>query len=193
MAWPLSFLQRFRRCRERGRQTQPRRRAVPLLRPGVEELEPRILLAGRLAHVAGLTAQSSPVHLVRHPNGAPAAPAGQTLLVPGLPRQTVRAEFTWAASNAVFHNEMGLFLVDDAQGGIGNLNPGERGYAAAALAPSRCRLIFPSGTTAGATQVVTLPAGHFFGLYLIQNGTSAAFRKFNAANRFTHRPVALFS
>src|SRR5262249_14230116 len=85
------------------------------------------------------------------------------------------------------------FLVDDAQGRIGHLHPGDRGYAAAALHGSRRRVVFSSGQQAGATRTLHLPAGRYFGLYLVQNGTTAQFLAQNSANRAEGNPQAFFS
>jgi hypothetical protein len=132
------------------------------------------------------------MHIAAVPRVAPHAYRGQALAVPGLPGQTVVTRFTWTASDAAFHNELGLFLVDDPSGRIGNLRPGSRGYVAAALAPSRRHVIFARGQAAGAVRTLELPAGRFFGMYLIQNGTTADFLAHNRRNRLTQRPVAVF-
>jgi RHS repeat-associated protein len=117
---------------------------------------------------------------------------GEALAVPGLPGQTARVRFTWTASDAAYHNELGLFAVDDASGRIGRLRPGDAGYAAAALARRRVLIVFASGQAPGATRALELPSGRFFGMFLVQNGTTAALRARNAKNLLRLRPVAVF-
>ena len=88
--------------------------------------------------------------------------------------------FTLAARNTPFHDEFGLFLVDDSSGQIGKLKPGERGYTAAAL--SAREVVFTRNQSAGADVALQLPAGRYFGTYLIQNGTSKEFLARNPEN-----------
>src|SRR5262249_24438357 len=121
------------------------------------------------------------------------AHAGQALRTAGLAGQVMRVRFTWTASDAAFRNELGLNAVDDASGSIGTLRPGDHGYAAAALARARRRVVFASGERVGATRSLELPAGQLFGLYLVQNGTSGQFMNGNPSNSLQHRPVVLFS
>jgi uncharacterized repeat protein (TIGR01451 family) len=92
---------------------------------------------------------------------------------------------------SVFRNEFGLFPVDDAAGRIGDLLPGDPGYAAAALA--RRRVIFGINQRAGTVRKLVLPTGSFYGLYLVQNATSAAFLARNATNRLGRAPQVFFS
>ncbi len=86
-------------------------------------------------------------------------------------------KFTWAARHADFNNEMGLFPVDDAAGTIDGLTPDDAGYPAAALASSQ--VVFASGETAGAVTELALEAGSYFGVYLIQNATTASWLQAN--------------
>jgi hypothetical protein len=159
----------------------------------VEQLEPRILLAGRPVPLVPPPAGLVALHVAADV-GRSAAPVrtGMVLAVPGLPGQTVRARFTWTGSDAAFHNEFGLFRVDDRSGRVGRLRPGQPGYAAAALSRGRAKVILASGEAAGATRALDLPSGRFFGLYLVQDGTTAAFRAGNPKNRLLLRPVVVF-
>jgi uncharacterized repeat protein (TIGR01451 family) len=101
-----------------------------------------------------------------------------------------RLTFKLVSRSAAFRNELGLFPVDSADGRIGNLLPGDPGYAAAALA--RRRVLFRRDDGAGTIRRLTLPAGAFFGLYLVQNGSSAEVvaRNHNHSHR---RPQVFFS
>jgi RHS repeat-associated protein len=162
--------------------------------PGVEELEPRVLLADSLARALLLVPETVPHHVAAQGHQA-ALPSrrGPALLVPGLPGQTVGVRFTWTARDAQFNNELGLFFVDSAKGQIGRLLPGEPGYAAAALARAHSRVIFASGQTVGASRSLDLPSGRYVSFYLIQNGTTAQWRAQNPGNSLGQRPVAVFS
>ncbi len=97
--------------------------------------------------------------------------------------------FTLVGRSAAYHNELGLLLVDDASGRIGILQPGDSGYAAAALA--RRQVIFSRTDRAGTVRRLSLPAGGFFVLYLVQNGTSRDAVSRNIAP--TRRPQVFFS
>src|SRR5262245_26700501 len=170
MVWSFSFLSRLGKRLRPARMTKSQgKRRTSFLRLAVEELEPRILLAQRPAVLPSLLPHPSTAHV-----GQRAVPGPQALLLPGTPGQTVRAVFTLTARQSNFRNEAGLFLVDDASGRIGTVQPGDRGYAAAAM--SRAQVLFARGGRVGSVNVLDLPAGRHFGLYLIQNATTAAFR-----------------
>src|SRR5262249_55401336 len=116
----------------------------------------------------------------------------ETLQVPGVAGQTISTRFQYL-SKAAFQNEVGFFRVDDVTGKIGTLNPGDAGYAAAALDPSRRTIVFRQRAPVGTVRNVNMPGGAFVGLYLIQNGNSVAFLKHNPDNKTTGGPVAFFS
>ncbi|MFN4258316.1 MAG: DUF4114 domain-containing protein [Gemmataceae bacterium] len=88
--------------------------------------------------------------------------------------------------------ELGLFVVDDAQGRIGGLSPSDPGYAAAALNSDR-QVIFSMGTTAGTDIDLFLPGGAFLGFYFIPNGTTEDFLATNPNNTPGTAPQAFFS
>lgn len=116
----------------------------------------------------------------------------ETLQVPGVAGQNISTRFQFL-SKAVFQNEVGFFKVDDVTGKIGTLNPGDAGYAAAALDPSRRTIVFRQRSQPGAIRNINMPGGSFVGLYLIQNGNSVSFLKHNPDNKTTGGPVAFFS
>jgi len=84
--------------------------------------------------------------------------------------ESVTFKFSMLGSAASYRNEIGLFLVDDAVGSIGNLRPSDKGYKLAAL--QRGQVLFNSFSN-GNTQEITLSGGAFVGLYIVQNGNSA--------------------
>lgn len=87
--------------------------------------------------------------------------------------------------------EVGLFIVDDPSGRIGHLNPGDPGYAAAALA--RRQLLFDPAAAVGATNSVTIPGGSLIGFYVIETGSATSFLTNNPSNSATQLPRAFFS
>jgi hypothetical protein len=100
---------------------------------------------------------------------------------------------SWLSKEAAFSNEMGYFWVDDAQCRIGNLLPGDVGYAAAALDKSRSQVLFAQGQSPGAGGQYILPSDKYLGWYLIQNATTEAFLSHNPGNVIGKGPVAFFS
>ena len=51
-----------------------------------------------------------------------------TVVVPGEPPDPVSLRFTWTVRNARFNNELGVIRVDDADGSIGGIRPGDPRY-----------------------------------------------------------------
>jgi uncharacterized repeat protein (TIGR01451 family) len=99
--------------------------------------------------------------------------------------------FTLESRSTGYRNELGMFLVDDGSGRIGTLHPGDAGYAQAALA--RRRILFTAQDRPGIARTIDLPARSFFGLYLVQNSTSAAALANNPDNRLDNEPRVFFS
>ena len=80
------------------------------------------------------------------------------------------------ASSADLTNEFGVFQVDNANGAIGSLNPGDPGYLEAAL--SQGKVIFSSLNDRSpildrASRVVQFSSDSFLGFYLVSNGSAA--------------------
>jgi large repetitive protein len=117
--------------------------------------------------------------------------AGASLTSPaGTP---TRLSFDFTADDTALHSEFGIFRVDDASGRIGNLLPGDPGYAAAALSPERSTLIFAGGRGTGARKSVDVLAGQYFGTYLVEGGSSGYWRAKNPANATGAGTTAFFS
>jgi RHS repeat-associated protein len=113
--------------------------------------------------------------------------------VPGTSGQAVTATFTLTGQDGVFAHELGAFRVDDAAGRIGDLRPGDPGYAAAALAADRRLVTFTPQQAPGAATTLPLPGGSFLGLYLVLNATVATLEARNPSNDLGSRPFAFFS
>jgi hypothetical protein len=78
---------------------------------------------------------------------------------------------------------MGVFLVDDASGRIGDRMPGERGYARAALSSAARSTLFSGRPKVGTVKRVDLPAESYLGFYLVQNGKARQFLKSGGRRR----------
>ena len=112
--------------------------------------------------------------------------------VPGTGGEPLAVRLVRLDENTDYHNEFGVFTVDDAAGRVNGLLPGESGYAAAALAESRVRPFFlVSGSVSEAE--VLLPSGGHFGFYLVQNASVVDWRFGNPANTIGTGPLAFFS
>jgi RHS repeat-associated protein len=116
----------------------------------------------------------------------------QALSVPGQIGQKVVTKFTWIDREAAYNNELGLFIVDDSTGRIGNLLPTDPGYAQAALNSASRQIVFASEQTEGAVKNLELPSQAFFGFYLIQNATTEKFLNQNPQNEIDKGPLAFF-
>jgi predicted outer membrane repeat protein len=83
-------------------------------------------------------------------------------------------------SEAAFDNTFGFYAVDDPTGRIGNLNPGDPGYAEAAIAQ---RLDLAVG----------LPGGKLLAPFVIADGTPEEFLAKNPNNQSTQGTLAYFA
>ncbi|BAY84562.1 YD repeat protein [Calothrix parasitica NIES-267] len=114
------------------------------------------------------------------------------VLVPGESGEIVPVTFNKVSQEASFRNEMGLFVVDDAQGRIGSILPGQPGYIEAALSDSRRDIIFARSQTSGTAKTIELPAKSYVGFYLIQNASTESFLNHNPRNELNKEPLAFF-
>lgn len=93
--------------------------------------------------------------------------------------------------SAGYRNEIGVFKVEDANGRVAGMMPGEPGYAQAAVRTAQ--LVFSSRTPSGATQQLLFSGGDRLVFVLIQNGTMASFLDRNPHNVVGGGPLAFFS
>ncbi|WP_182864853.1 putative Ig domain-containing protein [Rhodopirellula sp. JC639] len=107
-------------------------------------------------------------------------------LLGGVSGQTVSTQFDWTIRQAAFNNEFGVYRIDDAQGTVDGLLPGDPGYGAAALAADNSLVVFRSGLGAGAVSTVDLQTGQLYAAYIIQNGTTQQYRDGNRAAFFSY-------
>jgi hypothetical protein len=85
---------------------------------------------------------------------------------------------------------MGVFLVDDDQGRVNGILPGQPGYLAAAM--NRAQVISANGddnAIANSSRQLTFPSGSRLGFYLVQDGSTAEIRADLAAGRNPSKPV----
>ncbi|MUG95857.1 DUF4347 domain-containing protein [Scytonema sp. UIC 10036] len=86
-----------------------------------------------------------------------------------------KLEVTFAGRNSPSVNELGVFLVDDEQGRINGIAPGESNYAQAAL--SRASVIFsaiakvPNGFNTDLTRLLEFNSGSRLQFFLVKNGS----------------------
>jgi RHS repeat-associated protein len=112
--------------------------------------------------------------------------------VPGTKGDLVPMRLSRLDENTIFRNEFGVFRVDDADGRINGLRPNDSGYAAAALDESRA-IAFFQARSGIASEEIALPAGSYFGFYLVQNASTAEWRTSNRRNALGAVPLAFFS
>ncbi|MFO0796118.1 MAG: putative Ig domain-containing protein [Gemmataceae bacterium] len=117
---------------------------------------------------------------------------GRTLLAPGDAGAAVAAAADLLRRFTDHPGEVGLYRVDDAEGAVGGLAPGEPGYAAAALAADRRRPLFPAGSGAGRSVAFDLPAGVRYGVYLVRGGSVEDWLVANPANDPAGAALAVF-
>jgi hypothetical protein len=94
-------------------------------RPGVEALEGRILLNTDTLVIPLLPETAAALKI--DPSVRKGFAPEQNLATPGAATQTVPTTFTLQRHKSGFRDEMGIFPVDDAAGGIGSVHPGAPG------------------------------------------------------------------
>ena len=114
------------------------------------------------------------------------------LTVPGPVGSDQQLAVTWTSRQAKFDNEVGMFAVDDIEGRVDGVAPGDANYAATALRSESRQILFASGTGEGATTTIAAKGGDRLAFYLISNSSTASFLKNNASKR-NRGPHAFFS
>ncbi len=102
-------------------------------------------------------------------------------------KPSLPAEFS-LKSDAVFRNQVGFYAVDDETGKIGNLKPGDIGYAEAAIKNSVVN-IDKSQTTLSDP---SFAGDRLLAAYLIANGTKESFLANNKSNTLTTTGVQAY-
>ena len=89
--------------------------------------------------------------------------------------------------------EFGVFSVEDEDGTINNLQPGDNGYLAAALNSAGKKVLFSNGQNVGASSSVDVAGGGRLVFYYIPGGTSATAISGNPNNLSTGNPKVYMS
>jgi hypothetical protein len=87
--------------------------------------------------------------------------------------------------------EVGFFFVDAPDGAIGNLHPGDPGYAQAAL--NARHPLFALNDPSLTQKSEAIPGGSHIGFYLVPGGTAANVLTQNPTNAANGSPIAFFS
>jgi Domain of unknown function (DUF4114) len=97
-------------------------------------------------------------------------------------------QFTQAPTSYAVHDEMGVFVVDDAQGKVAGILPGNAGYLAAAI--KRSQVIGGNvDTGSSSSRQLSFADGTKLGSYLVQNGTTAEIKNDLLAGQAPSHPV----
>lgn len=115
---------------------------------------------------------------------------GMALNLPGAEGQRVQTTVTATARDGNFASEFGFFVVDDEDGRIGDLSPGDAGYVTAALGDASRVIRLGSEQTEVIGQ---LPGNRWVGSFLIQDSSLAHFLDQNPENQIGQEPLAFFS
>ncbi|MSR57079.1 MAG: peptidylprolyl isomerase [Planctomycetaceae bacterium] len=110
--------------------------------------------------------------------------------VPGDFDSSQQVTFHWSSWYRRFRGEIGVFKVDDLQGHINGLAPGDDGYAAAAMASRQ--VLFSRGSGTNATKTLDVHGGELLSFYFTANNSAAHFADHNQQYRFGGRSI-LFS
>jgi hypothetical protein len=101
--------------------------------------------------------------------------------------------FTWRLRDARSNNELGVIRVDDANGSIGGIRPGDPRYLRAAASSDRMKVVFRSGESAGISREIALRGSERFLVYLVQDGSTATVLARNAEDRPGRSPRVFFA
>jgi uncharacterized repeat protein (TIGR01451 family) len=117
----------------------------------------------------------------------------RTAIVPGNPPDLVSLRFTWTLRDARFNNELGVIRVDDADGSIGGIRPGDPRYLRVAATAGRMKVVFRSGESAGISREIAFRGGDLFLVYLVQDGSTAMALARNAEDRLGRSPRVFYA
>jgi len=112
-------------------------------------------------------------------------------VVGGAAGQLVSLAIDWVTRDALFDNEIGFFLVDDAQGTVDGVAPGDPNYLQTAINSASRQVIFQSGQGAGVGKDILLPVGSRLIFYLVQNTTTGNWLATNPQNSSTGNRILL--
>jgi hypothetical protein len=104
----------------------------------------------------------------------------------------IEITFDFAFRRAGLNNELGFFLIDNADGSVDGLRPGDAGYLQAVN--RRAEIIFPSGSDPSAADVAkSVPGESILVFFLVSDATLADFMATNPENSADGTPPMFFS
>lgn len=118
-------------------------------------------------------------------------PSNDFFVVGGAPNTQVGVTFDFKSRHTPFWDEIGVYTVQDEQGRVGNLLPGDAGYVQAAR--NTARMVFEAGEIVGTEVELFFTAGTRLAFYIIRNNTMEAWTELNPANRPRLEPEGYFS
>lgn len=111
------------------------------------------------------------------------SPTGdRAFAIPGLTGQVTPATFDLLGRFSGDPSELGLFFVNNMQGQLGTLFPGDEGYLEQALAPANTLDVFSLTDPVGTSRTLTLPSNRAYGLFLVRGGTVEDLLAVNPSN-----------
>ncbi len=112
-------------------------------------------------------------------------------VVPGTIGSSQQLTFTYTSHESAFHDEVGFFKADDAEGTVNGLHPGDPGYIEAAMV--RRQVLFSPTAAVGTSVNMTVSGGDNLVMYLVQKGTSTDLLATNPSDSLTGAgPTAFF-
>ena len=117
------------------------------------------------------SAASTPLNLTYAPS------FNQVYVVPGAVGAPQTLTATLNSSEASLHSEVGYVIAQDANGDVDGIAPGTPGYSLAAM--SRAMTLFTDTTSPGSQTTITVPAGGYLVMYMVQFSSKQAFLAFN--------------
>jgi hypothetical protein len=116
-----------------------------------------------------------------------------TFTVLGTPNAVMDVQLQLLRRKSSHHNEVGLFIVDDAQGRIGGLLPSNPNYLRRAMQLGRWRVIFHQGQKVGSTLDLQLHGGERLMFYMVPNGGLRNVMHHNPRNRPAGKQKVFFA
>lgn len=111
------------------------------------------------------------------------SPTGdRAFAIPGLTGQVTPATFDLLGRFSGDPSELGLFFVNNMQGQLGTLFPGDEGYLEQALTPANTLDIFSLTDPVGTSRTLSLPSNRTYGLFLVRGGTLEELLAVNPGN-----------
>jgi RHS repeat-associated protein len=106
--------------------------------------------------------------------------------------QTVPLTVEFVSNEAAYRNEIGFYYVDDINGNINGISPGDANYAKEVFKQDNYQVTFGEGNYGGIKEY-SLKGNQYIGWYLIADNTSQGFLQTNPNNNPNGEALAYFS